>query len=97
VAACLDLWRMRAPFGTYNVTNPGFVTTRQVVEMMQKILRPPRSFEFWRDDAEFYKVAAKTPRSNCILDATKLLSAGVAIRPVEDALVDSLKNWVNLK
>jgi hypothetical protein len=31
------------------------------------------------------------------LDATKLLSAGVAIRPVEDALVDSLKNWVNLK
>ncbi|MGD0812257.1 MAG: sugar nucleotide-binding protein [Verrucomicrobiota bacterium] len=96
-AACLDLWQKRAPFGTYNVTNPGFVTTRQVVEMMQKILRPARSFEFWSDDAEFYKVAAKTPRSNCILDATKLLSAGVAIRPVEDALVDSLKNWVNLK
>jgi dTDP-4-dehydrorhamnose reductase len=30
VAACLDLWRKRAPFGTYNLTNPGFVSTRQV-------------------------------------------------------------------
>jgi len=28
VSACLDLWERRAPFGTYNVTNPGFVTTR---------------------------------------------------------------------
>jgi dTDP-4-dehydrorhamnose reductase len=97
VAACLDLWQKRAPFGTYNVTNPGFVTSRQVVEMMQKILRHSRPFEFWSNDEEFYRVAAKTPRSNCILDMTKLLAAGVAIRPVEDALLDSLENWVNLK
>ncbi|MGP8201758.1 MAG: sugar nucleotide-binding protein [Limisphaerales bacterium] len=96
-AACLDLWQKRAPFGTYNVTNPGFVTTRQVVEMMQKILRPARPFEFWSNDEEFYRVAAKTPRSNCILDVTKLLAAGVAVRPVEEALVDSLENWVSLK
>ena len=25
---CLDLWDRQAPFGTYNVTNPGYVTTR---------------------------------------------------------------------
>ena len=42
VAACLELWRRRAPFGVYNVTNPGFVTSRQVVEMIQKILKPAR-------------------------------------------------------
>jgi len=97
VAACLDLWQKRAPYGTYNVTNPGFVTSRQVVEMMQKMLRPARSFAFWSNDEEFYRVAAKTPRSNCILDVTKLLATGVALRPVEDALADSLKNWVALK
>jgi dTDP-4-dehydrorhamnose reductase len=97
VAACLDLWQKRAPHGIYNVTNPGFVTSRQVVEMMQKILPPSRSFEFWSGDEEFYRVAAKTPRSNCILDVSKLLAAGVTLRPVEEALVDSLENWVNLK
>ena len=92
-AACLDLWERRAPFGTYNVTNPGFVTTREVVEMITRILKPARPFEFWANDEEFYRVAAKTPRSNCIMDCGKLLRAGVAIRPVTDALEDSLRHW----
>ena len=91
--ACLDLWERHAPFGTYNVTNPGFVTTRQVVELIQKILKPARRFEFWSNDEEFYRVAAKTPRSNCVLDVSKLLATGVKIRPVQEALADSLANW----
>jgi UDP-glucose 4,6-dehydratase len=90
---CLDLLARRAPFGTYNVTNPGFVTTRQVVEMIQKILKPKRKFEFWRNDEEFYRVVAKAPRSNCVLDVSKLLATGVKIRPVIEALEDSLQNW----
>jgi len=93
VKACLDTWELRAPFGTYNVTNPGFVTTRHVVELIEKHLRPARKFEFWRNDEEFYKLAAKTPRSNCVMDVSKLLAAGVKIRGVEEALEDSLKNW----
>ena len=93
VRACFDLWKLGAPFGTYNVTNPGFVTTRQVVEMIEKILKPNRKFEFWKDDSEFYKVAAKTPRSNCVLDVSKLLGTGVKVRPVEEALLAALKDW----
>ena len=45
------------------------------------------------NDAEFYRVAAKTPRSNCVMDCSKILAAGVKIRGVEEALEDSLKNW----
>ena len=93
VKACLDTWELRAPFGIYNVTNPGFVTTRHVVETLEKILRPKQKFEYWASDEEFYKVAAKTPRSNCVMDVSKLLNAGVAIRGVEEALEDSLNNW----
>ncbi|MDB6111466.1 MAG: dTDP-4-dehydrorhamnose reductase [Pedosphaera sp.] len=93
VRACLDLWALRAPFGTYNVVNPGFLTTRQVVETLQAELKLDRTFEFWADDKEFYRVAAQTPRSNCVLDTTKLLAAGVKIRPVEAALADSLQHW----
>ncbi len=93
VRACLDLWERRAPFGIYNVTNPGFVTTRHVVQLIEQILKPARRFEFWANDEEFYRVAAKTPRSNCVLDNSKLLSAGVKIRPVEEALEHSLKHW----
>jgi dTDP-4-dehydrorhamnose reductase len=97
VNACLDTWFQRVPFGIYNVTNPGFATSSEVVEMVKKILRPAREFSFWTDDAEFYRVAAKTPRSNCIMDVSKLLGAGIKMRPVEAALEDSLKNWVAAK
>jgi dTDP-4-dehydrorhamnose reductase len=91
--ACLDLWEKRAAFGIYNVTNPGWVTTREVIKLIEQILKPNRKFEFWANDEEFYKVAAKTPRSNCVMDVSKLLSAGVKIRPVGEALEHSLKNW----
>jgi dTDP-4-dehydrorhamnose reductase len=91
--ACLDLWEKRAAFGIYNVTNPGWVTTREVIKLIEQILKPGRKFEFWANDEEFYKVAAKTPRSNCVMDVSKLLSAGVKIRPVGEALEHSLKNW----
>ena len=93
VRACLDSWERRAPFGTYNVTNPGFVTTRQVVGLIEKTLRPNRAFEFFASDEEFYRTAAKTPRSNCVLDASKLQAAGITVRPVEEAVMDALKNW----
>ena len=93
VKACLDLWKLRAPFGIYNVTNPGFVTTHQVVEALRRTITPSRHFEFWANDEEFYRLGAKTPRSNCVMDAGKLLAAGVKIRPVGEALEDSLSNW----
>jgi dTDP-4-dehydrorhamnose reductase len=93
VSACLDLWDRRAPFGIYNVTNPGFLPTRQVVAHIERILRPPRTFEFWANDDEFYQFAAKAPRSNCILDVSKLLGTGIKMRSAQDALVHALRHW----
>ena len=93
VRACLELWERQAPFGIYNVVNPGAVTTRRIVELIGQILNPARHFEFWEDDEEFYRCQAKTPRSNCILDASKLLMLGVKLRPVEEALADTLERW----
>jgi dTDP-4-dehydrorhamnose reductase len=91
--AGLDLWERRAPFGTYNITNPGAVSTRQVVEMIQQVLKPSRRLEFWANDLEFYSQPGRAPRSSCILDVTKLLGAGVKMRPVKEALADALRAW----
>ena len=93
VRACLDLWERRAAFGIYNVTNPGGISTRQIVEKIERILKPARSFEFFADDNQFYTTGVKAPRSNCILDATKLLAAGVQMRTVSDAFEDALQRW----
>lgn len=93
VRACLDLWERNAPFGIYNVANPGIVTTRQIVEMIQKILKPARYFDFWQDDTDFHNQGNRAPRANCILDVSKLLATGVSMRPLADAVEDALKNW----
>jgi dTDP-4-dehydrorhamnose reductase len=91
--ACIELRAVGAPFGTYNVTNPGFVTSRQVIQRIIEKHHPARQFTFWESDEEFYRVAAKTPRSNCVMDVTKLLSTGIKVRPVEEALDDALTRW----
>ena len=92
-SACIELWQRGAPTGIYNVTNPGAVSTRDVIGMIQKILQPRRKFEYWADDEEFYRLGATALRSNCILDVTRLLSAGVYLRPVKDALRHALESW----
>jgi dTDP-4-dehydrorhamnose reductase len=93
VAACVDSFRLKIPFGTYNLTNPGSVTTREVVELIRKSGVSKKAFEFFSDEKDFMRTAAKTPRSNCVLDSSKAIDAGLKLRNVHDALVDSLRNW----
>jgi UDP-glucose 4,6-dehydratase len=93
VNACLECWLQRVPTGIYNVVNTGSVTTERVTELLKKHLIPNRSFDFFSDEAEFMKIAAKTPRSNCVLDNSKLRATGIPMADVEDVIVKSLKNW----
>lgn len=82
VKACLDLWKMRAPFGIYNVMNQGALATSEIVRRMAQhglIKSPPRM------------LADKT--GECRLSVSKLLKTGVSIRSAEDALAESIKNW----
>ena len=92
-AACLDSWLQKIPGGVYNVVNPGYISTREVVQRIQQRLKPAWKPEFWASDDEFYRFGAVTPRSNCILDASKILKAGIRIKTTEEALEDALSRW----
>lgn len=93
VRACLHLLESQAAPGIYNLTNPGFVSAREVVEMIKRILRPRREFRYWSNDREFYAHAAVARRSNCVLDVSKALAAGAPLRPVREALQEALQSW----
>lgn len=93
VTACFECVEKEVPFGIYNVTNPGAVTTSQVVDLIKKAGVNDKDFKFFEDEADFMSKAAKTPRSNCTLNEGKLREAGVVMRPVEEALEWSLRNW----
>ena len=91
--ACVASWTQRIPFGTYNLTNPGSVTTRDVVRLIQKHGLSNRDFQFFDSDDQFMKLAAKTPRSNCVLDSTKAIAAGLPLSFIDEALEKAMKNW----
>ena len=91
--ACVASWIQRVPYGVYNLTNPGSVTTRDVVRFIQKHGLSNRDFQFFESDDQFMKLAAKTPRSNCVLDSSKAIAAGLPLSPIEEALEKAMKNW----
>ena len=76
VEASLLCWERRVPFGIYNMTNPGSVTTREVVDLIKKSGVCDREFDFFSSEDEFMRVAASTPRSNCVMNSDKLRRCG---------------------
>ncbi len=93
VRASWECWTKRVETGVYNITNPGHITTHQVAALIKKHLLPEKEFTFFRDEDQFMKVAAKTPRSNCVMDSSKILATGIHLTPVEEAIENSLLSW----
>ena len=92
-AATLACWEKRVPFGTYNVTNPGQVTTHEVVALIKASGVCTKDYEFFRDEDEFMAKAAKTPRSNCVINSEKLASTGIVMAEVHEAIARDLAQW----
>lgn len=94
VGAALECFDKEVPFGTYNLTNTGSVTTREVTEMISASgVSGDKVFEFFQSENEFMKIAAKTPRSNCVMDNSKALAAGLTLSSVQDVIKRSLDEW----
>ncbi|MEM6884008.1 MAG: sugar nucleotide-binding protein [Verrucomicrobiota bacterium] len=103
VEACWQCWEKRVPYGVYNVTNPGVVTAKEIVQLITEERNRrtsdsekewfPDSFDFFEDEDEFMRTAAKTPRSNCVLQTDRLESVGIKLREVNEAVELALRNW----
>lgn len=102
VRATFETHEKGLPFGTYNVVQPGAVTTRQVTEwILEEGKRRkaagqanpfPERFDFFENEEVFMREAAQTPRSNCVLDPGKILGQGIHLTPVEDAVRAALRD-----
>ena len=88
---CIECFTKDVEPGIYNMTNPGSITTSQVTEWMIEEGLTDKQFNFFKSEEEFMEKAAKTPRSNCVLDTSKAEKAGIAMRPVEEAMIDSIR------
>lgn len=93
VTSSFACWEKQVPFGTYNVTNPGQITAREVIALVKKQEISRKEFTFFSDEAEFMREAAATPRSNCVMDSTKLTTVGIEMTPVEECVERCLADW----
>jgi dTDP-4-dehydrorhamnose reductase len=101
--ACLQSWERRIPFGIYNVTNPGSITTSEIAGLMKeenasrraagRAAPFPDAFDFFENEDEFMRTAVITPRSSCELDSGKLRASGIRMTPIHEAVARSLREW----
>ena len=88
---CSECFTKDVEPGIYNMTNQGSISTSQVTQWMIQEGLTDKQFTFFETEDEFMEKAAKTPRSNCVLDTTKAEKAGIGMRPVEVAMIDSIR------
>jgi UDP-glucose 4,6-dehydratase len=88
---CVESIEKEVEPGIYNMTNPGSVTTTQVTEWMIEQGVTDKQFQFFEDEQHFMNKATKTPRSNCVLDTSKAEMAGIGMRPVEEAMRETMQ------
>ena len=91
INSCLSSFTQECEPGIYNLTNAGSITTRQVVEWMKEEGVTDKEFNFFENEEDFMAKAAITPRSNCVMDTSKAERNGIALRPVEEAVRQTLR------
>lgn len=95
IDACFYLLINECSTGIYNITNTGSIDTFDVTKLLNKYITK-KAFNFFKDEEQFYSQAAITPRSNCVLDNSKLIKAGFNIKNVEDSLLNSIQKYHNI-
>jgi len=88
---CIELLERKAPHGIYNITNRGSVTTSEVVELIKKYNLSNKKFKFFKNLEKFTEEVS-APRSNCVLDTSKL-EGHIKTRSTIEALDDAISKY----
>ena len=65
----------------------------EVVDLIKKSGVSRKEFSFFKSESEFMNLAAKTPRSNCVMTSAKLAGVGIRMTEVHEAIARDLARW----
>ena len=82
----------RRATGLFNVVNPGLISPFEIMEMYREIVDPAHTFEPLA--ATQLGEVARSGRSNCLLDTTRLEKEGIWLPPVRDVVEEALRKLV---
>jgi len=92
VAAVRGLLAARAE-GVFHVTNPGVLRHRELLELYRALVDPSHSCTFIDEEELVRRGLAVKARSNCILASPRLEALGIRLRPVHEALRDTMQRY----
>jgi dTDP-4-dehydrorhamnose reductase len=79
--------------GVFHVTNPGTMRHRDLLALYKELVAPAHEVNFISNEELVTKGLAKLGRSNCILADRNLAALGIAMRPIEVALRDTMQRY----
>ncbi|PJC02156.1 MAG: hypothetical protein CO073_00960 [Candidatus Komeilibacteria bacterium CG_4_9_14_0_8_um_filter_36_9] len=83
--------------GIFHVTNPGTIRHKEIIEMYQKIVDSSITKEWISNDELVKQGLAVKGRSNNCLQSNNLEKVGIKMRPVKEAVRDTLVKYAKLK
>lgn len=93
--AALESLEIGLSGGTYNLTNPGTISTSEIVESIRRRGLHSGEFRFFRDEQEFLDAApGRVKRATCSLSTAKIEAAGIRLTEVHEAVDRALASWV---
>lgn len=87
----IDLIEQGVPKGIYNIANKGSVTTKHVTELFKIHKLSNKDFTFF-SNLDTFMSEITAPRSNCVLDTTKI-EQYINVRTAEEALIESILHY----
>lgn len=83
--------------GIFHVTNPGTIRHKEILALYKELVDPHHSCEWITNDDLTKLGLAKKGRSNNFLASECLATLGIAMRPVRDALRDTMQKYAQAK
>ncbi len=96
VSVFRQLMEKKAP-GIFHVTNPGTARHREILGLYKDLVDPNHSCEWISEEDLVVQGLATKKRSNNFLASTRLAEVGIAMRPVKEALRDTVEKYARAK
>lgn len=76
-------------YGIYNVTNQGFATAKEIIEILKKYNLENKNWKFLEQDEMNFKVA----RSNCVLSTEKIKKLNLQLPNIFDSMGNAISRF----
>lgn len=83
--------------GIFHVTNPGAIQHREIMKMYKEMVDPDHTNDWIGEEELVSEGLAKRKRSNNIMQSKNLEKLGIHMRPVKEAVRDTMKKYAKHK